>query len=87
MVNVLQIPNAEETANLLTEGQSVQQHRPPTFGKRLLAKVKELKGIIAVFSPLIVYWALFFQQNSVWVLQGQRMNCYFGDLHVPPGKV
>ncbi|XP_065846590.1 solute carrier family 15 member 2-like [Oscarella lobularis] len=78
------IPNAEETANLLTEGQSVQQHRPPTFGKRLLAKVKELKGIIAVFSPLIVYWALFFQQNSVWVLQGQRMNCYFGDLHVPP---
>eukprot|EP00118_Oscarella_pearsei_P011953 m.84204 g.84204 ORF g.84204 m.84204 type:complete len:507 (+) comp36392_c0_seq3:143-1663(+) len=71
----------EETA-LLNTGKSVKQEL--SFGTRLLTKIKELSGPVKVFSPLIVYWALFFQQNSIWVLQGQRMNCYFGDLHVPP---
>lgn len=42
--------------------------------------------IVGVFSPLIVYWAVFFQQNSTWVLQGRQLNCYLGTLHIPPGE-
>jgi POT family proton-dependent oligopeptide transporter len=51
---------------------------------KLISNVRQLQGIIKVFTPLVVYWMLFYQQNSTWVLQGGRMNCYFGRLHVPP---
>ena len=45
----------------------------------------QLLRIAGVFAPLIVFWGIFFQQNSTWVLQGRRMDCYLGSLHVPPG--
>ncbi|XP_062507930.1 solute carrier family 15 member 1-like isoform X2 [Corticium candelabrum] len=51
---------------------------------KIMSTLRELQGIVKVFTPLIVYWMLFYQQNSTWVLQGGRMNCYFGNLHVPP---
>ena len=35
----------------------------------------------------MVFWAIFYQQNSTWVQQGDQMDCYLGSLHVPPGKM
>ena len=49
--------------------------------------LKEIKPLLGVFVPLIAFWALFFQQNSTWVLQGQEMNCFLGKLKVPPGEM
>lgn len=50
-----------------------------------LSRLKELIPFIGVFGPLIVFWAIFYQQNSTWILQGTQMDCYLGKLHVPPG--
>lgn len=46
---------------------------------------KQLLRISGVYTPLIVFWAIFYQQNSTWVLQGTQMDCYIGNLHIPPG--
>lgn len=59
---------------------------PMSRWNKLKSTLEQLRGIIKVFTPLIVYWMLFYQQNSTWVLQGGRMNCYFRQLHVPPGN-
>ena len=42
--------------------------------------------ILTVFLPLIIFWAIFFQQNSTWIQQGLDMDCYLGQLHIPPGE-
>ena len=47
---------------------------------------KQLVPFLRLFTPLVVFWAIFFQQNSTWVVQGRDMNCYIGKLHVPPGQ-
>ena len=48
-------------------------------------RAKQLIPFLGLFSPLVVYWAIFYQQNSTWIVQGRHMNCYVGRLHVPPG--
>ena len=52
----------------------------------LRTRLKQLVPIVGVFAPLIVFWAIYYQQNSTWVTQGAMMDCYLGRLHVPPGK-
>jgi len=47
--------------------------------------LQQLWPILTVFLPLIIFWAIFFQQNSTWIQQGLDMDCYLGQLHVPPG--
>jgi dipeptide/tripeptide permease len=56
-----------------------------TFRSRL-TRLKELLPFLGVFAPLIVFWAIFYQQNSTWILQGAQMNCHLGKLQVPPGE-
>jgi dipeptide/tripeptide permease len=34
--------------------------------------------LLLMFAPLPVFWALFYQQNSTWVFQAQRMDRYLG---------
>ena len=53
--------------------------------KSLLLRWRELVPFLGVFAPLVVFWAIFYQQNSTWVQQGDQMDCYLGSLHVPPG--
>ena len=50
-----------------------------------LAKLMELLPFLGVFAPLVVFWAIFYQQNSTWILQGAQMNCHLGKIQVPPG--
>ena len=47
---------------------------------------KQILRIFGVFTPLVVFWGIYYQQNSTWIIQGTQMNCYIGSLHVPPGK-
>ena len=49
-------------------------------------KFKEMVPILKVFIPLIVFWAVFYQRSSTWIVQATKMDCYLGSLHVPPGK-
>ena len=51
-----------------------------------LTRLKELLPFLGVFAPLVVFWAIFYQQNSTWILQGAQMNCHLGKLQVPPGE-
>lgn len=54
--------------------------------KSLFLRWRELVPFLGVFAPLVVFWAIFYQQNSTWVQQGNEMDCYLGSLHIPPGK-
>ena len=49
------------------------------------ARARQLLPFVGLFTPLVVFWAIFYQQSSTWVVQGRQMDCYFGRLHVPPG--
>ena len=51
-----------------------------------LKKLKQLVPILKVFVPLIVFWAVFYQRSSTWIVQATQMDCYLGSLHVPPGE-
>ena len=51
--------------------------------KSLLLRWRELVPFLGVFAPLVVFWAIFYQQNSTWVQQGDQMDYYLGSLHVP----
>ena len=51
-----------------------------------LKKLKQLVPILKVFIPLIVFWAVFYQRSSTWIVQATQMDCYLGSLHVPPGE-
>lgn len=48
-------------------------------------RLKQLLPFLGVFGPLVIFWAIFYQQNSTWILQGAQMNCHLGRLQVPPG--
>ena len=53
-----------------------------------VAVLQWLKGVlpfVGVFGPMVVFWAVFYQQNTTWVVQATNMDCYLGRLHVPPG--
>lgn len=49
-------------------------------------KLKQLVPIFKIFMPLTLFWAIFFQRSSTWIVQATHMDCYLGSLHVPPGK-
>ena len=49
-------------------------------------KLKQLVPIFKIFIPLTLFWAIFFQRSSTWIVQATYMDCYLGSLHVPPGK-
>ncbi|XP_065193476.1 solute carrier family 15 member 4-like [Sycon ciliatum] len=81
--------SAGETSPLLgVRGESSSEHDTGTQTapqqRTWRETLSEIKPVLGVFVPLIVYWSLFFQQNSTWVLQGQEMNCYLGKLKIPP---
>ena len=53
-----------------------------TKGVRIYwVREKELLPCVSVF---IVFWAIFYQQNSTWVFQGTMMDCKVGSVNEPP---
>jgi solute carrier family 15 oligopeptide transporter 1 len=39
-----------------------------------VAETKQLFRVLAVFIPFPLFWALFEQQGSRWIVQAKRMN-------------
>lgn len=46
----------------------------PIHGRRLVKDTKILLGVIVIFIPVPLFWALFDQQGSRWITQGKLMN-------------
>ena len=72
--------NAEEKKPLVNSSNESPSH------SSLLVVVKQLLPFLGVFGPLVMFWAVFYQQNTTWVVQGTHMDCYMGKLHIPPGQ-
>lgn len=39
------------------------------YDRALVVAVKSLVAVLALFTPVVFFWALFDQQGSTWVLQ------------------
>ena len=76
--------SAEEEPLLSPERRRAQEGRQERMNRAETRR--QMLHIFGVFVPLVVFWGIFYQQNSTWVLQGTQMNCYIGSLHVPPGN-
>ncbi|CAD5211898.1 unnamed protein product [Bursaphelenchus xylophilus] len=48
------------------------------YGKRTVTDVKALTSVCFLLVPMVVFWALFDQQGSTWVLQAKSMNGRMG---------
>ena len=57
--------------------------------QRTIARVPLLVGarIVGVFAPIAVFWALFFQYGSSWVLQAREMSPAVLGLQVVPEQI
>ncbi len=54
-------------------GKSFWDAARPRFSESEIAAAKSVLPILGVFSLVPVFWSLFDQTNSTWVLQGQKM--------------
>eukprot|EP00057_Strongylocentrotus_purpuratus_P016036 XP_011670510.1 PREDICTED: solute carrier family 15 member 4 [Strongylocentrotus purpuratus] len=45
--------------------------------------VKSLGRVIPVFIPIIIYWTIYIQMSSTYVLQGMRMRLDYGGFTIP----
>jgi hypothetical protein len=43
-------------------------------GVKLVTETKTVMNILVLYLPLPVYWAVYMQQGSRWVLQAAKMN-------------
>ena len=59
---------------------------PNYFRTSTKGKLKQLIPIFKIFVPLTLFWAIYFQRSSTWIVQATYMDCYLGSLHVPPGE-
>ncbi|MFH4978517.1 hypothetical protein AB6A40_005226 [Gnathostoma spinigerum] len=59
----------------------------PKYSGELLVGVRTLVAVATLFFPLIVFWALFDQQGSTWVLQGRRMDGRVGPFTILPDQM
>ena len=94
-----QRPKREAEKKSVSDAQDSDSERSPLLGERATSspevslspklswkeRTKQLVPFLGLFAPLVVFWAIFYQQSSTWVVQGRHMNCYIGKLHVPPG--
>jgi dipeptide/tripeptide permease len=55
-------------------GQSFLDGARATFSAGEVEAVKAVAGILVVFAPIPIFWSLFDQQFTTWVLQGNKMK-------------
>lgn len=63
------------------------QKRRPGEDRGWSTKKEDLESlwrILPIFAPFPVFWALYFQQSSTWIIQADEMNLYLGSFYVPP---
>jgi dipeptide/tripeptide permease len=52
------------------------------FPIQRIIETKALLRVLLLFLPLPLFWGVFKQMGSTWVLQGERLNGDFGNLYV-----
>ncbi|VDM54635.1 unnamed protein product [Angiostrongylus costaricensis] len=56
--------------------------------KKFLDDVKSLLRVLIMFLPVPMFWALYDQQGSIWLIQGIQMDCrLFGNLLLLPDQM
>jgi POT family proton-dependent oligopeptide transporter len=63
------VPPARERAR----AEAAAGTRPPAVDPTAPSAARTVMRIVAVFAPISVFWALFFQYGSSWTLQAERM--------------
>ncbi|KAM3720417.1 Peptide transporter [Dirofilaria immitis] len=75
----------------IIRGQSKAEHwldyAAPKYNNHFLRSVKSLVAISTLFGPVVLFWALFDQQGSTWVLQARRMNGRIGPFMILPDQM
>ena len=59
----------------------------PKFGEEFVFDCKCLMNIIKLYAPVPIYYALYEQQGSRWVLQGTFMNGVVGPIEIKPDQL
>jgi POT family proton-dependent oligopeptide transporter len=57
-----------------TAGQGFWDTALARFGPEEVAGARAVAGILMIFAPIPMFWALFDQTNSTWVIQGTKMT-------------
>lgn len=57
------------------------------FSPRLISDVKSVLNVFTVFAPLPLFWALYDQQGTRWVLQSQKMDARLGSFVFQPEQL
>ncbi|XP_014289068.1 peptide transporter family 1 [Halyomorpha halys] len=57
------------------------------YSTKLIADIKVLLKLIYLFTPTIVFWALYDQQGSKWTFQASRMNGDLGWFTIQPDQM
>ncbi|KAL3998467.1 POT family protein [Acanthocheilonema viteae] len=59
----------------------------PKYNNHFLRGVKSLVAVSILFIPVVLFWALFDQQGSTWVLQARRMDGRVGPFTILPDQM
>ncbi|XP_037041468.1 solute carrier family 15 member 2-like [Bradysia coprophila] len=57
------------------------------YGKTLVWETRVMVNVLVLYVPIILFWALFFQQGSRWIFQAMRMNGDIGLFTVIPEQL
>lgn len=59
----------------------------PKYDEQLVASVKNVCAIFVMLIPAVLFWALFDQQGSTWVLQARQMDGRVGPITIFPDQM
>ncbi|GMR53789.1 hypothetical protein PMAYCL1PPCAC_23984, partial [Pristionchus mayeri] len=68
------------TRERLEEDVDWLEYALPEYTREMIHSVRSFIDVAIIFMPLVLFWALFDQQASTWVIQAQCMNCRVGPL-------
>ena len=66
------------------KGPSMIDNAKYEFEDEQVEDVKSVLSVLVVFTPLPLFWAIFFQMYSVWIAQAKSMNSNLGSFFLPP---
>lgn len=78
-------PDDERSPTILRNTGSTTQRR--ITEKKLVTETKILLNVLTLFLPLPIFWALFDQQGSRWLIQATKMNGNIGFFTVKPDQM
>ncbi|EFO24287.2 POT family protein [Loa loa] len=80
----------KKICSFMRGGQKVEHwldYAAPKYSSNFLDAVKCLVDVSVLFGPVVLFWALFDQQGSTWVLQACRMNGRVGPFMILPDQM